>query len=577
MKRVKTASVFLALCLILSGCFAQGPAEAPAAAPEPTALPTPTGTPLPTPEVYDPEILRFSHESGTYDETTLTVTVSAPEGYTVAFTTDGTVPGIEDDTGLASVDITLEKTSGGYLYEHRELMRYTDYPDDFIKDDGELPSGRVLTICMVDESGALSSPETRVYFLGVDFSERFPGCLVFSICTDPENLVGYEQGILAVGAVYDEWLTMDESQRKTVTDRRYKYPTNFTQRGRDWERPCTVQIYDGGASPAAELGAGIRIQGGYSRNFYQKSFNLYFRKLYGSANLVYPLFDDTGVFGSLTLRNGGNGAQNVKFRNSLFMELASELSMLSCHYRPAVLFLNGEFWGPYMLSEKLSGQMIADRCGVDEDQVVIIKAGKVEVGEEEDVLLYDELYSYAKKDLRDPDVYRQFCELVNVSDMAEYFALRIYIGDIDWVPSRNHVMWRTRDGSFDDGRWQFILYDLEYSAGLYNQKNTSAQYDHFNRVLEKFPLFASAVRNDEFFELFRSAIKRIGSEYFSVDRVRESMDAFSAEWDPLMPYYYLRFHGNPDSYMWGKESIIGFFEERYDLIIPIIENYATKR
>ena len=51
-----------------------------------------------------PPGISFSHGSGVYAQKELTVTLRAPRGCTVAFTTDGTFPTKEDDSGLSAVE-----------------------------------------------------------------------------------------------------------------------------------------------------------------------------------------------------------------------------------------------------------------------------------------------------------------------------------------------------------------------------------------------------------------------------------------------------------------------------------------
>ncbi len=546
------------LMLVLAGCAG-------------TASQTSEAAPEPTPT---PDWIRFSHDSGVYEEEELTVTVTAPEGYTIAYTTDGTFPTAEDDSGKSELEVVIKNEGTGYLIAHRELMLLPDFWRSRLLDDASLPSGQVLRAVTVAPSGNIGETETRTYFPGVDFAGRFPGCLVVSVVIDPEDLLDYETGILAAGAVYDAWRQTERAEELIARDEYWEFQSNSTQRGREWERPCQVQIYDGGDSPAAEENAGIRITGRASRMENQKSFNLYFRDEYGSKYLDYELFEGIDHYRSFRLRAGGNNAEWLKFRDAFLQELVSDRCFAVAASRPAVLFLNGEYWGPYLLTEKVTDQMLHDRFGVDKAKVVLFKEGELAEGKEKDVFLYEELMSYAEKDLTDPETWADFCRIMDIRSMVDCFAARIYFGDDDWRPEKNDVLWRTRDSSYNDGRWQYVLYDVENSSGLYGYLPTAPETDHFRITMERYPLFAAAIRNQEFYEMFLETIREIGSENCAMDRVNSILQTYLDAWEPLMPDYYKRFGDTRSLWDNGLNTMIRFFEIRYDILIPFVESFA---
>lgn len=521
--------------------------------------------------------LSFSHESGVYAADSLRVTITAPEGYTVAFTTDGTFPTEENDSGRSVVDVVLNKGTARHLAQHGSLQIMEDFNIEPILDDLKLPNGVMLCAAPVDSTGNLGETEMKVYFLGMDLGSLFPGALVVSIMTDPENLLDYDRGILATGAVYDDWRETAEAEEAIQNKFYWVGQTNSTQHGRTWERPCVIQIYDGDRIPSVEQAAGIRVQGGMSRSFNQKSFNLYFRNDYGENRLHFELFPGIREYKSFTLRNGGNGAHRIrmKYRDAMLQELVSDRAVEIAQNRTAVLFLNGEYWGVYMLSEKISEQMFSDHFGVDKDQVVVIKDGEVEVGEESDLDLYQELMEFADQDLSDPAIYRRFCTVMDVQSLADYCAIRIYLGDTDWGTfdskyEKNLVLWRTRDRSCSDGRWRFILYDLEQCAGLYNLESTAYYTDHFRQSLERVPLFAAAMLNSEFREMFFAALQEIGTENYSPERVEEKILTYDKVWRPLLRDHIRRFGSSYEYYDDTIAATLEFFDRRYDYILSFI-------
>ena len=68
------------------------------------------------PQTGETPYLRISHDSGIYPGTSITVEIEAPDGYRIAVTTNGLVPGPENDSGASS--LTVELKAGEDLIIH---------------------------------------------------------------------------------------------------------------------------------------------------------------------------------------------------------------------------------------------------------------------------------------------------------------------------------------------------------------------------------------------------------------------------------------------------------------------------
>jgi hypothetical protein len=149
------------------------------------------------------------------------------------------------------------------------------------------------------------------------------------------------------------------------------WPANFTKRGRAAERLANVEMFD----PRAPQGeqrllnqrVGLRVKGGWSRGTYsyeQRTFELYARggachNGDGRDNFLFPLFgqSNNAFDGNLMhrytrfrVRNGGTDREQLYMRD----EMAGTLALMSGkhdaqEYRPAVVFLNGGYYGMVMM------------------------------------------------------------------------------------------------------------------------------------------------------------------------------------------------------------------------------------
>ena len=133
-----------------------------------------------------------------------------------------------------------------------------------------------------------------------------------SAVTTATYLVGESIGLPVVSLVVDPAHLWDEATGIYV---------NAEERGRDWERPVTVEWL----SPEGDVdfnvdfnvGAGLRIHGGSSRRRAKQSFRLYFRAEYGPRELEYPLFGpELGqAYDRLVLRAGSSSWRDQLVRD----------------------------------------------------------------------------------------------------------------------------------------------------------------------------------------------------------------------------------------------------------------------
>ena len=127
---------------------------------------------------------------------------------------------------------------------------------------------------------------------------------------DPHILHRYRE------QVEDAFLALPTFSISTATEHIFDPTTgiylNATERGRDWERPVSVELLDPRGVGGFQIDAGLRIRGGYSRNDFnpKHAFRLFFRSEYGASKLRYPLFGEEGAksFDKIDLRTSQNYA-----------------------------------------------------------------------------------------------------------------------------------------------------------------------------------------------------------------------------------------------------------------------------
>lgn len=372
------------------------------------------------------------------------------------------------------------------------------------------------------DDGSESDVITHTYFVGRDIENRFD-TLIISVTTDPYNLYDYEYGIFVEGKLRDEFLKENPGIKPDPDD-----PANYNMRGREAEREIFLEIFEPNGIRVIQQKAGIRTYGGWSRAREQKSFRIFARKDYDQINnkLRYEFFpnktsaDGKGekidTFKQLVVRNCGNDNGFGFIRDELFQTLAGLAGYKDYEaVRPVAVFINGEYRGFYWLHEVYCDEYFEDHYGKHDGAFEVIQWGEfyeepdVLGGDEKALAEFEDLYfTYSALDLTDEENFRGLCELLDVTNYLEYFALNIYIGNEDW-PHNNYRLYRyypaagerLREAPFD-GKWRYLLHDMDFSYGIYGKPPTTDFLGRLMNVNGASPLFAQLMKREDCRQIF---------------------------------------------------------------------------
>ncbi|MBR3098345.1 MAG: CotH kinase family protein [Clostridia bacterium] len=529
------------------------------------------------PTVPAPE---FSRPSGFYDEP-FELTVLSEEGLSVYYTRDGSIPDETDTLYTGPLEVTDRTHEKNVLSARTDIIapnKWGDAVAPLLKVD----KADVIRAVAVDGQGSRSAVSTAVYFISYqDKAEFYRNYKVISLAVDPGDLFDSARGIYVQGDSFEQWknsdaydLSMDE----------WRIPGNYLNRGRDWERQAHMQIFSEG-SEVFSGEVGIRIHGGACRDSEQKSFNIYTRKEYGTKVIDYDLYDGENIsdatdepiteYDSFILRNCGNDSKFSRIRDHLIQGLVWGRNFITQAMTPCLVFIDGEFWGHYEITEKLTDDFIHDHFGVKKKNVVLMKNDEVEEGTEEDGQEFAAFHDWIREtDFAEEDAYRQLEEQVDMDGLAEYIATQFYICNWDFGDN-NFACWRARekdpDNDWADGKWRFILYDTEYSTGLYG--TVKPDENAVERLREKggfiSSLFFGALESPEFRQKFADTYDDLTTSEFADNLVRDAVmelygrnvDAILATYDRFWPGW----PGGPNGanvLMSQVQDILNFFAER---------------
>lgn len=536
----------------------------------------------------------FSHETGAYEKE-FTLTVSADSGTTVRYTLDGSIP-IADSPVFPEEGMVIANRSKEpnvlAAVETNKISLETDHTPPTVK------KGTVIRAAAFSENGEMSEVTTETYLVGLDYKN----IKIVSLVLDSDSLFDYETGIYVMGKFYDEWMASDPDAKNKGS---WEIKGNFSQKGREWEREVLFQLIENDGSFGIEQNMGIRIMGTATRTYYQKSLRLYAREEYGAKRLEYPLIanlmTDSGEqpleeFKTFILRNGGNDNYFTLLRDPYVQTLVSDRSFATQGSEPCIVFINGEYWGIYRITEDYSEHYIEDNYGIDDKNAVIVKnvvgsEAEVDEGEPEDIELYKELEgSIYWRDFTQTEHYNWLCANADIDNIIDYMAVLLYIDNGDGAfAGNNWRVWRAREtdsaNEYADGRWRFMLYDNDF--GLAFRPNEGGALKNTLEHVQNTDwgwglLFNKLMENGEFRTQFINTFMDLRNTCFNPEDALEILDEMKSAFAPYMPEQYSRNGPAWVAQMSDKDkewhfnneinNIRNFISGRYDYSVAMIKD-----
>lgn len=553
--------------------------------------------------------IETSHSSGTYDAA-FTLTLSSKPGAKIYYTTDGSNPVTSGTRQVYSngIAITDRKNDRNVLaaVPYDKLQTMSKDWDLINPTDQAVDKCTVLRAVAVNADGEQSDIVTNTYFVG-NMSQHISGIqdsvqaagqdlAVISITMDQEDLFDETRGIYAIGS-----------------DRSYP---NFKEKGKAWERNCHIDYFESnGTETSLELAqdCGIRIQGNYSRENIQKSFRLFAREDYGTKNFKYPFFPDVKnaegetmkKFKTLVLRNGGNDSFNYKFKDNFMQSFLHEQDCETLHGRPCVVYLDGEYWGHYVLQDDMSDNFLQEKRGVVKENVVVYKGSddpkyakykfKLDEGElpegvtDEDYYLQETFQFLNSHDLSKDADYSEFMSKYMAEDSAVgYFASMLYLNNrYDW-PEKNWSIWRTTDDAretcaYEDGRWRFSIYDLDLTTnttwntggnleGVQQDQVAALNKPGSDLVIQN--LFGNMMKNKSFRTKVAEKVKELATTVLTEQKVDANGKKYYDSYRPLHSQFRERFLSASDDWFAQSnyEDNIDWLKERISYLDTLMDH-----
>lgn len=312
---------------------------------------------------------------------------------------------------------------------------------------------------------------------------------------------------------------------------------------------------------------GLKIFGGMSRVFPQKSMALYARKEYGAKDITHPLFPDLPIkkYKRLVLRNSGSDYGETHFRDAFITSLGREMGLEVQAYRPSLVYINGRYWGVMNMREKLTKHYFEEHFGFDKDSIDLLEHRRyVQAGSRKH---YEVMQAYmGKYDLSKAEHFARVAEMMDVDNFMEYEIIQIYIDNQD--AGGNIKFWRPQT---PDGRWRWVLFDTDFGFGHYSQGgykfNSLEFHTASNGPVWPNPAWSTfnlrmLLKNEDFKTRFVTRFCDRMNTVFETAYVLNRIDSMAAVIEPEMRRHWTRWQLTPKDWTFRVEQMREFAKKR---------------
>lgn len=429
----------------------------------------------------------FSHQGGFHPEA-FALTLSHPDpDAIIVFTLDGSDPDIANLEGTTyvyknqypqnpgdPVGEFLEQSYQSHVYQGPiPIYDRSSEPDKLARisstahaNPDYFPSSPVRKATVVravaqNNNGDSSTIRTHTYFME---DERFKYNIpIISLSTTESNLFDFREGIYTAGMDFELWRSNNPEEKYNPWR-----DSNFHRRGSQWEYPANFEVFaDIFDHAIVNQQTGIRIHGNTSRAFPLKNLRIYARNKYDEEyNISHELFEnfhvnDSNQFRRLILRTGNRYINDV-VSHKIFQPVYAGGNRTI----PAVVFLNGEYWGIASIMDRFDQYHLAYNYGFNKNNLIILNTDReVRHGKPEDLQTFNEMYTFAvENDLSIEKNYNSISKMLDIESYVDYLVINIYLGKCDWWGNFHYGFWRVREPNdlpYGDGKWRTYTWDFD--------------------------------------------------------------------------------------------------------------------
>jgi len=343
----------------------------------------------------------------------------------------------------------------------------------------------------------------------------------------------------------------------------------FDNYNSDWLKPAHAAYLteESGHPLAFETNTAIRPDGGAggSRAQPQHSFRLSFaHAALGEKPVEYPIIPDRPsrtTYSDVYLRNGSNQYLSLPYKDASQVRMMSEgTNNYYSSYRPASVYINGQYFGLYELREKFNKEFFEVHDGAKPDSIellslsyfynLVLRALEGNAGN-----FWNSYDSFIALNPTDSNYFTQADNYFDLKHYTDYIIGESWVGNVDW-PGNNIKIYRSDK---TQNRWRFALIDLELSM----QPNgwTSCTDNHIRYMLDGDPnipyinIWLRSITNEVYRNYFINRYADQMNTSYKNEKLQAFEQSFFNSMFPEMPMEYARW-GDPTNIQGQMDGFI---------------------
>ena len=513
----------------------------------------------------------FSQDAGIYEKSFI-LNLSAKNGYTIYYTTDGSDPSVASNKNR-------KKYTTGIMLSDTSAMGWGPLTRSWSTPTVSTQVGAHVIKAYATNGSDSTDVFTNTYFITDDLEKYGASIMSFSLPKDEViGSQGFYNNFLLTGSITGE-------RRRGV---------------------AIMEVFDPAGDRVGNSRVEMAVSGNGSSGWGMKSLRIYLKGAMNQdcgleSNLNYDIFggkakDAWGQaitsFSRFMIRNSGNDCGTSYIRDAYMQSTAAGLDVDIMATTSTLVFINGEFWGVYNFRERYSPEYVESHYGVNKDNVTVIESDYSQVhtntnadfvvssGIEGDQDPFNQMVQYMREhNLADQQHYDYVASQMDIDSFIDMWVVRLFYVARDW-PENNIKVWRNKnpdDPSGFDTKWHFTLLDLDMGLSFYDftteRENFFWAFDS-NSVCGT--MMRALMKNEGFKNQFLVRYYEVINDHLTPDHLSRTFEAMYVERDALMPLHAGRWNEAGFSYSkWQTEcsKIRSFITNRHSIALNQFYNY----
>lgn len=471
----------------------------------------------------------FSQDAGIYEKAFI-LNLSAKDGYTIYYTTDGSDPSVSSNRNR-------KKYTSGIMLTDTSAMGWGPLTRSWSSPSVSTQVGAHVIKAYATNGTESTDVFTNTYFVTDDL-EKY-GVSIMSISLPKDEVIGsngFYNNFLLTGSI-----------------------TGGRRRG-----VGIMEVFDPEGERVGNSRVEMAVSGNGSSGWAMKSLRIYFKGINNQdsgleSDLNYDIFGGTAKdawgqaitsFSRIMIRNSGNDCGTSYIRDAFMQSTAAGLKVDIMATASTLVFINGEFWGVYNVRERYSPEYVESHYGVNKDNVTVIESDYSQVhtntnadfvvssGVEGDQDPFNQMVQYMREhNLAEQQHYDYIASQMDIDSFIDMWVVRLFYVARDW-PENNIKIWRNKnpdDPSGFDTKWHFTLLDLDMGLSFYDftteRENFFWAFDS-NSVCGT--MMRALMKNQGFKNQFLVRYYDVVNNHMTPEYLTAIFDEMYAERDPLM-------------------------------------------